>query len=86
MIDFEKAQKIHKRMEEHLQPVLKSHKEWVGLFLQGSQNYNLDYEGSDIDTKVIVIPNFTDFVLNAKPVSTTHIMKNDEHDEFKDNT
>lgn len=84
MIDFEKAQKIHKRMEEHLQPVLKSHKEWVGLFLQGSQNYNLDYEGSDIDTKVIVIPNFTDFVLNAKPVSTTHIMENDEHVDFKD--
>ena len=71
-------------MEEHLQPVLKSHKEWVGLFLQGSQNYNLDYEGSDIDTKVIVIPNFTDFVLNAKPISTTHIMENDEHVDFKD--
>ena len=31
MIDFEKAQKIHKRMEEHLQPVLKSHKEWVAF-------------------------------------------------------
>jgi hypothetical protein len=28
----------------------------VGVFLQGSQNYGLDYEGSDIDTKCIVLP------------------------------
>ena len=26
----------------------------VGIFLQGSQNYGLDYEGSDIDTKLII--------------------------------
>ena len=28
----------------------------LGVFLQGSQNYNLAYEGSDIDTKAIIIP------------------------------
>lgn len=84
MTDLEKAQKIRKRMNEHLQPVLDSGMEWIGLFLQGSQNYNLDYEGSDIDTKVIVLPSFSDFVLNRKPVSTTHIMENDEHLDFKD--
>ena len=32
----------------------------VGCFLQGSQNYGLDYEGSDVDTKLIVIPDFKD--------------------------
>ena len=84
MTDFEKAKKIYARMAEHLVPVMKSGMEWVGLFLQGSQNYDLDYEGSDIDTKVIVLPSFTDFVLNRRPVSTTHIMENNEHLDFKD--
>ena len=36
----------------------------VGIFLYGSQNYNLDYEGSDIDLKAIVIPNINDIVFN----------------------
>ena len=45
----QKRQKIMARMREHLVPVLEHCRGgWVGLFLQGSQNYNLDYEGSDI--------------------------------------
>lgn len=43
----------------------------VGIFLYGSQNYNLDYEGSDIDLKAIVIPSINDIVFNNKPISTT---------------
>ena len=83
--DEQKCQKIMARMQEHLVPVLKHCRGgWVGLFLQGSQNYNLDYEGSDIDTKAILLPSFSEFVLNGKPVSTTHIMENDEHVDFKD--
>ena len=71
----QKRQKIMARMREHLVPVLEHCRGgWVGLFLQGSQNYNLDYEGSDIDTKAIMLPSFSDFVLNAKPLSTTHII------------
>lgn len=81
----QKCQKIMARMREHLVPVLEHCRGgWVGLFLQGSQNYNLDYEGSDIDTKAIMLPSFSDFVLNAKPLSTTHIMENNEHVDFKD--
>lgn len=81
----QKRQKIMARMREHLVPVLEHCRGgWVGLFLQGSQNYNLDYEGSDIDTKAIMLPSFSDFVLNAKPLSTTHIMENNEHVDFKD--
>ena len=56
----------------------------LGVFLQGSQNYNLDYEGSDIDTKAIVIPNFKDFLLNKKPISTTYILPSNEHVDIKD--
>ena len=56
----------------------------VGCFLQGSQNYGLDYEGSDVDTKLIVIPDFKDICLNAKPVSTTHVRANDEYTDWKD--
>ena len=58
--------------------------EVVGVFLQGSQNYNLDYENSDIDCKAIIIPKFNDFALNRKQVSTTHIMDNNEHIDLKD--
>lgn len=58
--------------------------EAVGLFLQGSQNYNLDYEGSDIDTKMIVLPSFSDFVNVNKPMSYTHVRENDEHIDLKD--
>lgn len=56
----------------------------IGLFLQGSQNYNLDIPGSDIDTKLIVAPSFRDIALNNKPVSTTHVRENNEHIDFKD--
>ena len=55
-----------------------------GVFLQGSQNYNLDYDGSDIDTKVIVLPSFEDIVLNRQPVSTTHVREDNTHIDLKD--
>lgn len=56
----------------------------VGIFLQGSQNYGLDYEKSDVDTKLIVTPTFREIAFNKSPVSTTHVRANDEHIDFKD--
>lgn len=56
----------------------------VGIFLQGSQNYGLDYEGSDIDTKLIICPTFKQIAFNKKPISTTHVRENNEHIDFKD--
>ena len=81
-----RARLIMKRLQEHYDESLKYFKpeEIVGIFLQGSQNYGLDYEGSDIDTKLIVVPSFKDICLNKKPVSTTHIRANEEHIDFKD--
>lgn len=58
--------------------------EVVGVFLQGSQNYGLDYENSDVDSKAIVLPKFNDFVLRDNPVSTTSVLDNDEHIDLKD--
>ena len=78
--------RIMKRLQEHYDEALWYFPEnrIVGIFLQGSQNYGLDYEGSDIDTKLIVVPSLEDIVLNKKPVSTTHVRANDEHIDFKD--
>ena len=56
----------------------------VGIFLQGSQNYGLDYEKSDVDTKLIIAPTFKDIAFNRAPISTTHVRANEEHIDFKD--
>lgn len=56
----------------------------VGIFAQGSMNYGLDVENSDIDTKCIVVPTFDDLAYVRKPVSTTHIRANEEHIDLKD--
>ena len=74
------------RVNEHFVEALEHfpREQIVGCFLQGSQNYGLDYEGSDVDTKLIVVPNFKDICLNRKPVSTTHVRANDEHTDWKD--
>lgn len=56
----------------------------VGIFYQGSANYGLDYEGSDIDTKLIIVPTFEDIAFNKKPISTTHVRQNNEHIDLKD--
>ena len=77
---------IMKQVRDHYDEALQYFKpeEIVGIFLQGSQNYRLDYEGSDVDTKLLVVPSFKDICLNAKPISTTHIRANDEHTDWKD--
>lgn len=81
-----REQMIMARVQEHLDESFKyfQKNQVVGVFLQGSQNYGLDYEGSDVDTKLIVVPSFKDICLNRKPVSTTHVRANDEHTDWKD--
>ena len=77
---------IMKRLTEHYNEALEYFPEdrIVGIFYQGSGNYGLDVENSDVDTKLIVTPTFEDIAMNKKPVSTTHIRENDEHIDFKD--
>lgn len=82
MID--KERKIIERLKENYNTVVNDGYEIVGIFLQGSQNYKLDYEGSDIDCKAIILPTFNDFVLNNKLVSFTKVLENNEHIDIKD--
>lgn len=56
----------------------------VCLNLAGSQNYGLDMDGSDVDTKLVVVPSFIDIAMNKQPVSTTHVRQNNEHIGFHD--
>ena len=51
-----REENITKRLNEHWEESLEYFdvSRILGLFLQGSQNYGLDYENSDVDTKLIV--------------------------------
>lgn len=77
---------IIERLNDHLEESFNrfDKSQIVGIFLQGSQNYNLDLPGSDVDTKLIVVPSFKEIALNKKPVSTTHVRANEEHTDLKD--
>lgn len=76
--------KVQKRIQEHYDIVVSRGHEVVGVFLQGSQNYELAYENSDIDSKAVILPKFNDFVLNKTPISTTSVLDNNEHIDLKD--
>ncbi len=82
-----REEKIMNGVKAHYAEALKYFPEdrILGIFLCGSQNYGLDTEESDIDTKLIVLPSFDAIALNGAPISTTHIIKdNNEHIDIKD--
>jgi hypothetical protein len=85
-MNFHSDEWIMDRVREHYNEALEHFPEdrIIGIFYQGSGNYGLDYEGSDVDTKLIVTPTFEDIAMNKKAVSTTHIRENEEHIDFKD--
>ena len=86
MANFHSDEWIMEQLNRHYQEALTLFPKdrIVGVFLQGSQNYGLDYEGSDIDTKCFLVPTLEDIIFNKKPISTTHIRANEEHIDFKD--
>ena len=77
---------IMERLQEHYAEALTifPKDKILGIFVQGSQNYGLEYEGSDLDTKCIVLPTLEDICLNKKATSYTHVRENNEHIDFKD--
>lgn len=52
--------------------------------LQGSQNYGLATENSDVDTRLLVMPSFKELALNKQPTSETRVMKDESHLDVKD--
>ena len=61
------------KIMNHKEAVLKKYPEYqiLGIFLYGSQNYNIATEKSDVDTKAIIIPTVEQ--LAFKPVRTETI-------------
>jgi predicted nucleotidyltransferase len=80
----DRESKIYDRLKKDCEYVTKLGYEVFGVFLQGSQNYELDYEGSDIDTKCIILPSAEDVILNKQPMSTTLILEDNSHIDLKD--
>ena len=86
MANFHSDEWIMNGVKEHYEEALTMFPEnrIVGVFYQGSANYGLDYEKSDVDTKCILVPTFEDIAFNRKPISTTHIREKEEHIDLKD--
>ena len=84
-MNFHSDEWIMERVQEHYNDALEQYPEHriVGVFYQGSGNYGLDYEGSDVDTKCVLAPSLRDLAEN-KAVSTTYVRANDAHIDFKD--
>lgn len=74
------------RLQEHLDFAMSKYPDhdWFVICLQGSQNYGLADEDSDIDSKLLLIPSFESVTLNKSAISHTIIMDNDEHCDVKD--
>lgn len=75
---------VQLHVENHYNTLVELGYNVVGVFLYGSQNYKLDYENSDVDTKAIVLPTLDDIVLNKQPISTTIDMGNNNLCDIKD--
>ena len=84
-MNFHSDKYIMDCVREHYNDALKQYPEYriVGVFYQGSGNYGLDYEGSDVDTKCVLAPSFKELA-ESKMTSTTYVRENDEHIDFKD--
>lgn len=56
----------------------------VLISLCGSQNYEIDTEKSDVDSKVYILPTVEDIALLRKPLSQSVRLENDDQCEIKD--
>ena len=69
--------KIYERLKADYEYLSKTH-EVLGVFLFGSQNYETDLPGSDIDVKAIVMPPIQSLLLFSGEVKETHKRDNGE--------
>ena len=79
--------KISQRILQEKKEALDAYPEhdWFVIALQGSQNYGIADEESDIDSKLLLIPTFDEIVFAKNPISHTHEMSDTgEHVDCKD--
>ena len=80
----EKKDFINKRLVSHYSYIESLGYEVIGIFLQGSQNYNLDiYEDdyvSDVDTKCLVLPTLNDLIEGKSMVSKKYDFEGEQID------
>ena len=77
------AMTINNRLIEHWNYASKDYNIWF-LALYGSQNYGLDTNRSDVDTKGLVIPSFKQFARSESTINSVIVTDRDEHVEVKD--
>lgn len=78
---------IQDALNEHKQAVIEygiPEAQILGIFLYGSQNYGIDTEESDVDTKAIYIPTIEEAILNKRCFVKELHLANDEHCEVMD--
>lgn len=75
---------IQNTVNQHYETLIKKGYNVVGVFLYGSQNYGLDNQFSDVDTKAIVLPTISDIIFGTKPCSKTMDMGNGNLCDVKD--
>lgn len=82
---YSNDEEILNRLNEHLNAALdNSNRDWFVIALQGSQNYGIATEHSDVDSKLLVLPTLDEIIFNKKSFNTIHVMMNDEHVDTKD--
>lgn len=86
MTDTERVNNTYRRLREHYIAAIDytEGREIFGTFAFGSQNYGLDDENSDLDSKLLVIPTIKDIASLQSPLSTTVERTNGEHVDIRD--
>ena len=74
----EKLDAHYKAVESYCE---KSNSTLIFTALFGSQNYNLDDENSDVDTKSMIIPDLKEYFYNSKIASKTIFFADNSHAE-----
>jgi len=81
-----KTERIMENLKEKYRAVAKEfpYNVVMAVILQGSQNYNLDVEDSDIDAKAILLPNIDQLIRGDEMVSKTLTMEDGSLVDVKD--
>lgn len=77
---------IEQRLKEHLSEAMANNdiSDWFVIASNGSMNYELDNENSDIDSKLLVVPSLRQLIDNKRNNYLHEMSDNGEHVEVKD--